>query len=157
MQDEIYNRNRSKQIVWLQPNYCLLVRNFDWLFREWGTKSLWFVAWGTRHTDSNTHSIFSYLILYTKQWLGPTWSWSYGSWIVQSVPITTKVVSSNPVHGEMYSIQHYVIKFFSDLRQVGGFTGTPVSSTNKTDRHLITDILLKVALNAINQTKPKQL
>ena len=41
---------------------------------------------------------------------------------VQSVPITTDVVvSSNPVHGEMYSIQHYVIKFVSDLRQVGGF------------------------------------
>jgi hypothetical protein len=35
--------------------------------------------------------------------------------------ITTKVVSSNPVHGEVYSIQHYVIKFVSDLRQVGGF------------------------------------
>jgi hypothetical protein len=27
---------------------------------------------------------------------------------MQSVPITTKIVSSNPVHGEMYSIQHYV-------------------------------------------------
>jgi len=26
------------------------------------------------------------------------------------VPITSNVVSSNPVHGEMYSIQHYVIK-----------------------------------------------
>jgi hypothetical protein len=32
---------------------------------------------------------------------------------VQSVPITTNVVSSNPVHGEVYSIQHYVIKFVS--------------------------------------------
>ena len=31
--------------------------------------------------------------------------------------------------------------------------GTPVSSTNKTDRHDITEILLKVALNNINQTK----
>jgi hypothetical protein len=29
--------------------------------------------------------------------------------------------SSNLVHGEEYSIQHYVIKFVSDLRQVGGF------------------------------------
>jgi hypothetical protein len=29
-------------------------------------------------------------------------------------------------------------------------SGTPVSSTNKTDRHLITEILLKVALNTIN-------
>jgi hypothetical protein len=33
----------------------------------------------------------------------------------------TKVVSLNPIHGEMYLIQHYVIKFVSDLRQVGGF------------------------------------
>jgi hypothetical protein len=30
-------------------------------------------------------------------------------------------VSSNPIYGEVYSIQHYVIKFVSDLRQVGGF------------------------------------
>jgi hypothetical protein len=41
--------------------------------------------------------------------------------LVQSVPITTKVVSLNPAHGEVYSIQHYVIKFVSDLRQVSGF------------------------------------
>jgi len=40
---------------------------------------------------------------------------------VQSVPITAKVVSSNLTHGEVYLIQHYVIKFVSDLRQVGGF------------------------------------
>ena len=33
--------------------------------------------------------------------------------------------------------------------------GTPVSSTNKTDRHDITETLLKVALNTINQTKSK--
>jgi hypothetical protein len=30
--------------------------------------------------------------------------------------------------------------------------GTPVSLTNKTDRHDITEILLKVALNTIKQT-----
>jgi hypothetical protein len=40
---------------------------------------------------------------------------------VQSVPITTKVVSSNPIHDKVYSIQHYVIKFVSDLQQVGDF------------------------------------
>ena len=40
---------------------------------------------------------------------------------VQLVPIATKVVSSNPVHGEVYSMQYYVIKFVSDLRQVGDF------------------------------------
>jgi hypothetical protein len=40
---------------------------------------------------------------------------------LQSVPITTKVVKLNPVHGEVYFIQHYVIKLVSDLQQVGGF------------------------------------
>jgi hypothetical protein len=51
----------------------------------------------------------------------------------------------------MYSIQHYVIKFVSDLQQ-WFFPGTPVSSTNKADRHDITEILLKVALNTITLT-----
>ena len=37
------------------------------------------------------------------------------------MPINTNAVSSNPAHGEEYSIQHYVIKFGSDLQQVGGF------------------------------------
>ena len=40
---------------------------------------------------------------------------------VQSVPITINIVISKPVHGEVYLIQHYVIKFVSVLRQVGGF------------------------------------
>jgi hypothetical protein len=38
---------------------------------------------------------------------------------------TTNVVSSNPVRGEEYSIQHYVIKFVSDLRQGGEFLRFP--------------------------------
>jgi len=38
----------------------------------------------------------------------------------QSVHITTNVASSHPDHGEVYSIQHYVIKFVNDLWQVGG-------------------------------------
>jgi hypothetical protein len=41
--------------------------------------------------------------------------------LVQLWSITTKVVSLNPVHDEVYSIQHYVIKFVSDVRQGGGF------------------------------------
>jgi len=28
---------------------------------------------------------------------------------MQSVPITTKVMNSNAAHGDVYSIQHYVI------------------------------------------------
>jgi hypothetical protein len=40
---------------------------------------------------------------------------------MQSMPNTTNVVSSNPAHVDVYSIQHYVIKIVSNLRQVGGF------------------------------------
>ena len=55
---------------------------------------------------------------------GLSWSWSYGSWIynnmhVQSASITTKVVGSNPVHGEGYSIQHYAIKFICQWLTTG--------------------------------------
>ena len=35
--------------------------------------------------------------------------------------MVAKVVSSNLFHSEVYSIQHYVLKFVSDLRQVNGF------------------------------------
>ena len=33
--------------------------------------------------------------------------------------------------------------------------GTPVTSTNETDRHDVAEISLKVALNTINQTNPR--
>jgi hypothetical protein len=36
------------------------------------------------------------------------------------VPITTKIVISNPVHGDVYSIQQYMIMFVSDLWQLDG-------------------------------------
>ena len=50
-------------------------------------------------------------------------------------------------------IQHYVIKFVSDLQTTGRWfsPGTPVYSTNKTDHHDIAELVLKVALNTINQ------
>jgi hypothetical protein len=35
--------------------------------------------------------------------------------------VFNKMLSSNPVHGEVSLIQHYVIKFVSDLWLVGGF------------------------------------
>ena len=56
---------------------------------------------------------------------------------MQSVTVTTNVVSSNHADDEVYWIQQYVIKFVSDLPQVGGFL------------HEIIEILLKVALNTL--------
>ena len=60
----------------------------------------------------------------------------------------------SPLGYEVYSIQHYVIKFVSDLQQVGGFLRVlqfppPIKPETPYD---ITEILLKVALNTINQT-----
>jgi hypothetical protein len=67
--------------------------------------------------------------------------------------ITTNIVSSNPAHGEMYLIQHYI--FFGYLRQrVCDFSEYSGFSINKTDSHNITEILLWVALNTISQAKP---
>ena len=31
------------------------------------------------------------------------------------MPIATNIASSNPAHGKVYSIQHYVITFVSDF------------------------------------------
>ena len=56
--------------------------------------------------------------------------------------------------GEVYSIQNYVIKFVSDLRQVKGFLWVlwfppPIKLTND-----ITEKLLKVTLNTTTLTPP---
>ena len=76
--------------------------------------------------------------------------------VVQYLPITTTIVSSNPVHSEVYSIQNYVIKVCQRLAAGRSFSPCTVSFTNNNNRHDIIDILLKVALNTINhsQTKP---
>jgi hypothetical protein len=69
---------------------------------------------------------------------------------VQSVPIPTNIENSNLIHCEVY-LQHYVIKFVSDLFQLFS-PGTLVSSTNKTDCLDIAEILLKVVSNTITLT-----
>ena len=55
-----------------------------------------------------------------------------------------------PARGKVYSIQHYVIKFVSDLRQVDGFLCVLQHPPQiKADRQDIAEILLKVVLNTI--------
>ena len=72
--------------------------------------------------------------------------------ITESVPITTNIVSLNPAIGKVYSIQHYVIKFVSDMRKEGGFLQVLWFPPPITDRHDITEILLKVALSILTLT-----
>ena len=72
--------------------------------------------------------------------------------VVGFTTTSTKVVSSNPAHGEVYSIQLYVIKFVSDLRQVGGFLKVvrfPSQIKLTATIINITETLLKVALNTL--------
>jgi hypothetical protein len=55
-------------------------------------------------------------------------------------------------------MQHHVIKFVGDLRQVDGFLRVlRFSPPVKTDRPDITEILLKVVLNNIHIPKPSKL
>ena len=90
----------------------------------------------------------------TKQ--GPSWSWVYGRRIYnylcnQSISPLMLWVRTLSWRGVLDTtlcdkICHWLVtgRWFSP--------GTPVSSTNKTDHHDITEILLKVVLNTINQT-----
>ena len=81
----------------------------------------------------------------------PSWSWSYGSWIYNYLCnqclLTLTVWVRIPLRRGVLDTTLYD-KVCQWLVAGWRFSlGTPVSSTNKTDRHDITEILLKVALN----------
>ena len=90
---------------------------------------------------------------------GLSWSWSYGSWIYNYlcnqclsplmlwVRIMLRVRCTTLCDTVCQSLA--TSQWFSP--------GTPVSCTNKTDHHDITEILLKVALNTIKQTNKNRL
>ena len=81
---------------------------------------------------------------------GSSWSWSHGSWIYNYV--CNQCMSSLKLWvriQRMTRCDRYNI-MWSSLSVGRWFSpGTLVSFTNKTDRHDITEILLKVALNTI--------
>ena len=68
--------------------------------------------------------------------------WHPNLQILNNLIILTDKVSLvplwHPAHCGVCSIQHYVIKLVSDLRQNGGFS--PVSYTNNTNHHDIAEI-----------------
>jgi hypothetical protein len=104
-------------------------------------------------STQNKINFFCKVVNFPTHQHGPLWSWTYGSWIYNY--LCNQCLS--PVHGEVYSIQHYVIKFISDLQQIGGFLRVLFGFLHQYNcRHDIAEILLKVALNTINQTKSTQ-
>ena len=66
---------------------------------------------------------------------------------MQSVQITSKVANLNPADGEVYSIQHYVIEFVSDLRQVLQFPDLHIFKWN------IVESGIKDHINNLNPTQ----
>jgi hypothetical protein len=85
---------------------------------------------------------------------GSSSSWSYGSWIYnylcnQFLSALTLWVRTTLRRGELNTT--LCDKVFQWLVTGRWFSpGSPVSSTNKTDRHDLTEILLKVSINTIN-------
>ena len=74
--------------------------------------------------------------------------WLFGIQLpMQSVPITTDFVSSSLDQTKVYTLCYKVCQWL-----VTGRWFSPVSSTNKTDRHDIAEILLNVVLNTITLT-----
>ena len=69
---------------------------------------------------------------------------------MQSVLITIDVVSSNLDQGEVYNIIRSSLSVTCNKWVF--FSGSSGFPSNKTDRHDIAEILLKVALNTIKQT-----
>jgi hypothetical protein len=87
---------------------------------------------------------------------GPSWPCSYGSWIYNYLcnrcPSPLMLWVRIPFRERCTPLCDQVCQWLAAGRWFSLIT--PVSSTNKTDHHDITEILLKVALNT---TKPKYL
>ena len=104
---------------------------------------------------SNNYEYFQYYILlihtiYSTQ--GPSWPCSYGSWIYNYQCLSPLTRVQIPIRQGVLNttLCDKVCQWLAAGRWFS--LGTPVSSTNKTDGHNITEILLKVALNLITPT-----
>jgi hypothetical protein len=78
----------------------------------------------------------------------PSWSWSYGSWVY------TECISPPTLWVRIPFRRGVLDTIICDkvCHWLAADPGTPVSFTNKNDRHDITEIFLKVVLNTITLT-----
>ena len=103
-----------------------------------------------RSLPDGTGNIYSLLLW---DWW-PSWPWSYGSWIYNYLcnqclsPLVFWVWIS--IRARCTTLCDKVCQWLVTDRWFS--PGSLVSSTNKTDRHDITEILLKVALSTSKQT-----
>ena len=107
------------------------------------------------------NSILINLVIRSFQSEEPSWSWSYGSWIYnylcnQCLSPLTLWVQIPPRRCVLDTSLYDKVCHWLTAGRWCFPDSTPVSSTNKTDRHNIPEILLKVALNNI-ALNPKML
>jgi hypothetical protein len=102
----------------------------------------------------NRHNQHGVLFLYL---LGPSWSWSHCVWNYTSNCLCNQSLSPLTLWVWTTLRRDVLHATLCDKVCQGPAAGrwfspvTPVSSTNKTDYHDITEILLKVTLNTIKQ------
>jgi len=101
----------------------------------------------------------SFIMVYTKlvnaqNEQRPSWPWSYGSWIYNN--LLNQCLSPLMLWVRISIVTRCTILCANVCPWLATgqwcSPGTSVSSTNKTDRHDITEILLKVVLSTIKQT-----
>ena len=87
---------------------------------------------------------------------GPSWPWSYGSWIynyLRNQCLSLLMLWARiSIRARCTTLCDKVCQWLATGLWFS--PGTPVSSTNKTDRRDLTEILLKVALNTIKPNQP---
>jgi len=89
------------------------------------------------------------VVLSVRRFKEPSWQWMYGSWIYSYLsPLMLWV--RLPLRVRNIILCDKVCQWLAAVRWFS--PGPPVSSTYKTDRNDITEILLKVALNTIKPT-----
>ena len=101
----------------------IFLSNYQWQKSDiWSQASYRYaILWVAFLDPSDSYFLFADLVGFYTHW---TYIHNFRHiFLIQSVPITTGVVSLNPtqVRCTVLSIQHYVMKIISDLQQVCGF------------------------------------
>ena len=109
----------------------------------------YFVGIGTDSVQNYLHIISVFISMLSSS-LDILYIYATNYVVIVQLYITTNVVSSNPVVLDA-TLCDKVCQWLVTDRWFS--PGTPVSSTNKTDRHDITEISMKVVLNTINLIK----
>ena len=133
-------------VVYQTPGHV----NYFWrLVVSFGSKSIYEV-----YSKVVNVLLCFYSLSLNNEMLGPSWPWSYGSWMYNYLciqclsPLMLWVRTS--IRARCTTLCDKVCQWLA--------TGLwfspcpPVSSTNKTDHHDIIEILLRVALSTIKQT-----